>query len=39
VAGKLLKNDTQLHEQVEAAYRAALDEATSPARRRGCAGW
>ena len=31
VAGKLPKNDTQLHERVEAAYWAALDEATSPA--------
>jgi len=31
VAGKLPKNDTQLHERVEAAYWAALEEATSPA--------
>ena len=31
VAGKLPKNDTQLHQRVEAAYRAALEEATSPA--------
>jgi putative transposase len=31
VAGKLPKNDTELHERVEAAYWAALDEATSPA--------
>src|SRR5262252_1198295 len=31
VAGKLPKNDVQLHERVEAAYWAALDEATSPA--------
>jgi len=30
VAGKLPKNDSQLHERVEAAYWAALDEATSP---------
>jgi putative transposase len=29
VAGKLPKNDTQLHERVEAAYWAALDEAVS----------
>ena len=33
VAGKLPKNDTQLHERVEAAYWAALHEATSPAER------
>jgi len=31
VAGKLPKNDTQLHERVEAAYWAALDQATSVA--------
>jgi transposase-like protein len=31
VAGKLPKNDTQLHQRVEAAYWAALEEATSPA--------
>ena len=31
VAGKLPKNETQLHERVEAAYRAALDEASSAA--------
>jgi len=31
VAGKLPKNDTQLHERVEATYWAALDDATSPA--------
>ena len=31
VAGKLPKRDTQLHEGVEAAYWAALDEATSSA--------
>jgi putative transposase len=31
VAGKLPKNDAELHERVEAAYWAALDEATSPA--------
>lgn len=30
-AGKLPKSDTQLHERVEAAYWAALDEATSAA--------
>ncbi len=30
VAGKLPKNDAQLHERVEAAYWAALDQATSP---------
>jgi transposase-like protein len=30
VAGKLPKNDPQLHERVEAACWAALDEATSP---------
>ncbi len=30
VAGKLPKNDPQLYEQVEVAYWAALDEATSP---------
>ena len=30
VAGKLPKNDTQLHERVKATYWAALDEATSP---------
>ena len=30
VAGKLPKNDTQLLERVEAAYWAALDEASSP---------
>ena len=30
VAGKLPKNDTQLHQRVEAAYWAALEEATSP---------
>jgi putative transposase len=31
VAGKLPKNDTQLHQRVEAAYWAALEEATSRA--------
>ena len=31
VASKLPKNDTDLHERMEAAYRAALDEAISPA--------
>jgi transposase-like protein len=30
LAGKLPKNDVQLHERVEAAHWAALDEATSP---------
>ena len=30
-SGKLPKNDSQLHERVEAAYWAALDEATSAA--------
>jgi putative transposase len=31
VAGKLPRSDAKLHERVEAAYWAALDEATSPA--------
>jgi transposase-like protein len=39
VAGKLPKNDTQLHERVEAAYWTAIDEATSPPARRSCGDW
>jgi len=30
VAGKLPRNDAQLHERVEATYWAGLDDATSP---------